>query len=223
MAAARGRFISLEGGEGTGKSTQAALLADALRRQGLTVVLTREPGGSPGGEAIRGFIKGALDLDWAPATEALLHAAARLDHLQRVIRPALAAGAWVVSDRFADSTRAYQGYGQGLDLAWLARLEDLVVAADWPDLTLVFDLPAEIAARRLAGRRLADPDAARADRYERMDEAFHGRVHDAFATIAQSDPARCLVVDAGGSPEAVHARVLAVVRERFGVPLAPGG
>jgi dTMP kinase len=205
----RGRFISLEGGEGTGKSTHAALLADALRRGGASVVLTREPGGSAGGEAIRGFVK-ATGVEWSPATEALLHYAARLDHLERVIRPALAAGSWVVCDRFADSTRAYQGYGQGLDLAWLARLEDLIIADDWPDLTLIFDLEAEIAARRLAGR-----GAGPADRYERLGDAFHRRVRDGFAHIAAAHPARCVLIDADGSRDAVHARVLAAVRERL--------
>ncbi len=212
----RGRFISLEGGEGTGKSTQAGLLADALRRAGWAVVLTREPGGSAGGEAIRAFVKCATVVDWSPATEALLHYAARLDHLERVIRPSLAAGIWVVCDRFADSTRAYQGYGQGLDSVWLDRLEALVVADDWPDLTLVFDLQREVAARRLASR-----GAVPADRYERLDEAFHRRVGDGFVRIAAANPDRCVVIDGEGSPDAVHARVLAAVRERLGLAEAP--
>jgi dTMP kinase len=212
--ASRGRFISLEGGEGTGKSTHATLLADALRRAGTTVVLTREPGGSAAGEAIRTFVKGATGIEWSPATEALLHYAARLDHLERVVRPALAAGSWVVCDRFADSTRAYQGYGQGLDLAWLARLEELVIADDWPDLTLVFDLDTEIAARRIAGRGTAP-----ADRYERLDDAFHRRVRDGFALIAAAYPARCVLIDADGSRDAVHARVLAAVQDRLALPV----
>ncbi|MFO1154277.1 MAG: dTMP kinase [Rhodospirillales bacterium] len=207
----RGRFITFEGGEGTGKSTQAGLLADALRRMGLAVVLTREPGGSTGGEAIRSFIKAATEIDWAPTTEALLHYAARIDHLERVIRPALAAGSWVVCDRFADSTRAYQGYGQGLDLTWLDSLEDLLIADDRPDLTLVFDLGMDAVARRLAEREEASDD-----RYERLDRAFHRRVREGFAHIAAAHPDRCVVIDADGSRDAVHARVVAAVRERLG-------
>jgi dTMP kinase len=208
----RGRFISLEGGEGTGKSTQAALLAAALRRAGPSVVLTREPGGSAGGEAIRAFVMSATGIDWSPATEALLHHAARLDHLERIIRPALAAGAWLVCDRFADSTRAYQGYGQGLDPAWLDHLENLVVGEDWPDLTLVFDLDAKVAAGRLAGRQVAP-----ADRYERLDQAFHQRVREGFVRIAAANPARCVLIDADGNLEVVHARVLDAVQERLGI------
>jgi dTMP kinase len=216
----RGRFISLEGGEAGGKSTQARLLVAALGRAGIAAVATREPGGSPGAEAIRGFVKGAVGVAWSPRTEALLHYAARQDHLDRLIRPALAAGRWVVTDRFADSTRAYQGAGQGADAAWLAALDRLVVGADAPDLTLVLDVDRATAAARQAGRD--GPAGQAADRYEGQDAAFHQRVREAFLAIAAAAPARCRIIDAARPVALVEADIWRAVAERFALPAAPG-
>ena len=213
---ARGRFITLEGGEGAGKSTQARLLAAALEAAGVPVVLTREPGGAPGAEAIRALL---LDGTTAllPGTETLLHFAARHEHVGRAIGPALDAGCWVVCDRFTDSTRAYQGFGLGVAAGTIAALDALVGLV--PDLTLVLDVPPETAARRLAGR------GRTADRYELLDAAFHARVREGFRTIAAEAPARCVLIDAAGPVEAVLAAILAAVRSRLpasGVAAAAG-
>ena len=214
---ARGRFITLEGGEGAGKSTQARLLAAALEAAGVPVVLTREPGGAPGAEAIRALLLGGTAA-LLPGTETLLHFAARHEHVGRTIGPALAAGDWVVCDRFTDSTRAYQGFGLGVAAGTIAALDALVGLV--PDLTLVLDVPPETAARRLAGRGSA------ADRYERLDAAFHARVRAGFRTIAAEAPARCVLIDAAGPVEAVQAAILAAVRARLpasGVVAAAAG
>ena len=202
----RGRFITLEGGEGAGKSTQARLLAATLEAAGIPVVLTREPGGAPGAEAIRALLLGGATA-LLPATETLLHFAARHEHVGRTIAPALAAGRWVVCDRFTDSTRAYQGFGLGVAAGTIAALDTLVGLV--PDLTLVLDVPPETAARRLAGRGSA------ADRYERLDAAFHARVRAGFRTIAAAAPARCVLIDAAGPVQAVQAAILAAVRARL--------
>jgi len=206
---ARGRFITFEGGEGAGKSTQAAWLASRLETRRQTVVLTREPGGSPESEAIRGLL---LDpaRDWAPLSEALLHAAARREHLRQTIRPALERGAWVICDRFADSTVAYQGYGLGLDQDAIACLQELVVEDTWPDLTFVLDLPPAAGFVRVHGR------GAAGDRYESQNEAFHARVRQGFLDIAARAPERCVVIDATRSAEAVSASVWRTIEERLG-------
>ncbi len=206
---ARGRFITLEGGEGAGKSTQVRLLADALRDRGHEVVVTREPGGSPGAEAIRDLlVRGAADR-WDGLSEALLHYAARRDHLTRTIRPALNRGAWVICDRFNDSTLAYQGHGHGTNRAKLDALYAMVAEGLTPDLTLVLDLPVEIGLAR-AGYRGGDED-----RYERMGTNFHERLRRGFLDIAEAEPARCAVIDATPAPEATHAAILAVVADRL--------
>lgn len=200
------RFIVFEGGEGAGKSTQVARLADALRRDGQVVTTTREPGGSPGAEAIRKLLVDGETARWSPLTEALLISAARADHLDRVIRPALARGEWVICDRFADSTMAYQGYGMGLDRAWLEDLRRRVVGEDEPGLTLVFDLPVEVGLAR----------AVASQRYERMGRAFHDKLRAAFQEIAQArDGRHRVVIDAGGTPEEVARDVLATVRVTY--------
>ena len=212
--AAMGRFITLEGGEGAGKSTQAVRLAAALRGRGLEVVTTREPGGSPGAEEIRGLLlKGGESGEerWSPVTETLLHFAARRDHLERTVWPALERGDWVISDRFADSTIAYQGYGLGFDHDVIIRLYANVVGAFRPDLTLVLDLPAEAGLARARARSAAD-------RYEAMDLAFHRRLREGFLDIAAHDPRRCAVIDAAGDEAAVASAILAVVAERLPVP-----
>jgi dTMP kinase len=209
---ATGRFITFEGGEGAGKSTQAGLLAAALRRAGIAVAATREPGGSPGAEAIRRLLLEGEGERWDAVGEALLLVAARRDHVARLIAPALAAGTWVVCDRFADSTSAYQGYGRGLALDDLARLHRFALGDRAPDLTLILDLPVELGLARAAAR-------GGADRFERLDRAFHERLRDGYRQIAAADSARCVVIDASGEPRQVHERVLAAVAERLGQPL----
>jgi len=207
-----GRFITLEGGEGGGKSTQVGLLVAALRARGLEVLATREPGGSPGAEAIRALLVAGEPGRWDGVSEALLHFAARRDHLRTTVWPALARGAWVVCDRFADSTRAYQGAGQGLDPALIEQLYHLTVGSFAPDLTLILDLPVEQGLQRAGQRGGAE------DRYERMGAAFHQRLRQGFLAIAAAEPARCAVLDAGQSIEAVHQQILATLTARLGLP-----
>jgi dTMP kinase len=202
----RGRFITFEGGEGTGKSTQVGRLVERLSTHGVEVVRTREPGGSPGAEAIRDLVvSGAADR-WSARTELLLMYASRSDHLERTIRPALAAGRWVVCDRFADSSRAYQGAGGGAAKALIETLDREIVGDDQPDLTLVFDLPVEIGLERALGRGVAET------RFESKGLAFHHRLRDGFAAIAARDPERCRLIDATGTPDEVADRVWAAVQ-----------
>ena len=196
-------FITLEGGEGAGKSTQARMLAAALADAGRAVLLTREPGGPPGAEALRTMLLGGA-IRWSAPAEAHLHFAARAEHLARIILPALAAGMVVVCDRFADSTLAYQGYGQGTDMALIAGLTALLPRQ--PDLTLMLHVSPGIAAGRMVARN------QRLDRYEAMDSGFHVRVAAGFAAIEAAAPARCRGIDADGTPEAVHAAIMAAVR-----------
>ena len=206
---ARGRFITFEGGEGAGKSTQVRRLAERLTAAGLRVTSTREPGGSPGAEALRGLLlQGEADR-WSPVSETLLMYAARADHLETLIRPTLADGGWVVCDRFHDSTRAYQGAAGGAPADLIAALEAAVVGADLPNLTLVLDLPVEQGLERAAGR-----DAL--DRFESRDRAFHDRLRETFLAIAAREPDRCHVVDAAPAPDIVAAAVWDTVRTRLG-------
>ena len=209
QAGERGRFITLEGGEGAGKSTQARRLAQALAACGVDCLLTREPGGSPGAEEIRALLVNGEPGRWSAATEALLLTAARRDHLERTVEPALAAGRWVVCDRFSDSTLAYQGYGAGLPLDDLRALFRLALGGFSPDLTLVFDLPVDVGLARAAAR------AGGEDRFERMGRDFHQRLRDGFLAIAAAEPERCAVIDAGADVDTVAADVLAVVRARL--------
>jgi len=209
MAPPKLRFITFEGGEGGGKSTQLRALAQALREAGEDVVTTREPGGSPGAEDIRRLLVEGEPGRWAPEAEALLHFAARAEHLDKVIRPALAAGKWVLSDRFADSTLAYQGYGQGVDLDWLRQLRYRVVGATEPGLTLVLDLPVETGLGRAQAQQ----------RYERMGSAFHARLRDGFLKMAREEPERCVVIDAARSIDAVASDAKAAVAQHYGVKL----
>ncbi len=190
-------FITFEGGEGAGKSTQIANLAEFLRQAAIDVMTTREPGGAPGSEAIRRLLLEGDDERWDPVSESLLHFAARREHLERTIRPAIARGTWVLCDRFADSTTAYQGYGHGIDLAALAALYRFTVGEQQPDLTLILDLPVDIGLQRAAARGNA------ADRYERRDVAFHTRLREGYLAIARSAPHRCAVIDASGPVNAV--------------------
>lgn len=211
----RGRFITLEGGEGAGKSTQQRRLAAWLRESGLEVTETREPGGSPGAEDIRALLVTGATGRWDALTEALLHFAARRDHLLKTVEPALESGAWVVCDRFADSTMAYQGYGHGLGRETVAALYDLVVGDFRPDLTLVLDLPVAEGLRRAGARNGAEPGGE--DRYEQMDLGFHERLRAGFHDIVAREPARCLLIDASGDEAAVAARIQAAVRQRLGM------
>jgi dTMP kinase len=200
-----GRFISLEGGDGSGKSTQARRLAERLRAAGTRVVLTREPGGTPGAEAVRELlVTGAADR-WTPWAEACLVNAARAEHVAQVIAPALARGDWVVCDRFIDSTRAYQGAGKGLADADLRALHALATDDLWPDLTLVLVLD--------AGEGLARAQARGAGegRFEAHDAGFHARVAGFFDGLPAREPARCKAISASGAPEDVAARIAEAV------------
>lgn len=208
----RGRFITLEGGEGAGKSTQARRLADALAERGLPVLRTREPGGTPGAEAIRAVLlgQGQRDAPWDGVAECLLHFAARREHVARSIAPALEAGIWVVCDRFADSTLAYQCFGQGVPRAAWDRLAELTLEGLWPDLTLVLDIaPAEGLARAAA--------RGEGDRYEVLGLDFHDRVRTGFRAVLAAEAGRCAAIDATDTPEGVAAAILTVVRSRLGV------
>lgn len=197
-----GRFISLEGGEGVGKSTQAARLAEALEARGLHVVTTREPGGSEGAEAIRSLLMQGDVARWSAHAETLLFAAARTDHVEKRIRPALEAGQWVVCDRFVDSTRAYQG-GQGIDDAAILALHGFGSRGLLPDRTLLLTLQGEQGAQRANAR-----DHGIADRFGARDPSFHQAVADAFERMAAAEPDRLRRVDATGSAEAVTARLV---------------
>jgi dTMP kinase len=200
-AARTGRLVTLEGIDGSGKSTQARLLADALRARGREVVGTREPGGSPGAEAIRGLLLGGEPGRWSPVSEALLFTAARRDHVERVVEPALAAGRWVVCDRFVDSTRVYQGAsGRGELRALVDRLHAEAVGLE-PDLTLILDVEPEAGLAR----------AARATRFEAMGLDFQRRLRQGFLALAEEFPERCRVIDGSAGPEAVAARILEAV------------
>jgi dTMP kinase len=206
---ARALFITFEGGEGAGKSTQVARLSARLAHAGCDVGATRAPGGSAGAERIRDLlVRGEADR-WSPVTETLLMYAARRDHIERVIRPALARGAVVVCDRFMDSTRAYQGAGGGAPEALIAALEAQVLDRTRPDLTLVFDLPVETGLERAAGRGGAEV------RFEGKDLGFHQRLRAAFLEIAGREPERCVVVDATGAADTVAARVWDAVSPRL--------
>jgi dTMP kinase len=211
----RGHFITFEGGEGAGKSTQVQILAERLRAQGLEVVATREPGGSPGAEAIRALLVTGDPDRWSPVSETLLLYAARVDHIQRTIRPALERGAWVICDRFADSTRAYQGAGGGVSPDFVGALEAAVIGDVRPDLTLVLDLPMEQGLARASARGGGEA------RFEAKGLAFHRRLRDAFLEIAADEPARCAVIDALASPDRVAEAIWAVVEARLPVGGAP--
>ena len=205
----QGRFITLEGGEGAGKTTQARLLSEALLALGLAVLRTREPGGAPGAEFLRNLLLREA-LDWSADAETLLHFAARAEHVEKTIRPALAAGLWVVCDRFADSTMAYQGYGQGADRATIATLTGLLRIV--PDLTLVLDASDAVAVARQIER------GADADRYERLDALFHARVRQGFRDIADAAPERCAVIQADGPVAQVHETIMRTLRARLALP-----
>ena len=199
---ARGRLITLEGGEGAGKSTQARLLAELLCAEGFAVVRTREPGGAVGAEFLRGVLLSG-QIDWCAMAETMLHVAARVEHIAKTIRPSIEAGSWVVCDRFHDSTMAYQGYGLGVNRETIATLGGMIGIA--PDLTLVLDVARDVAIARLRARGGDD------DRYERLNEDFHARVNAGFREIARAP--RHVLVDASGDVEAVRAAIAAAVQD----------
>lgn len=201
-----GRFVTFEGGEGAGKSTQARLLADALAARGIGCDLTREPGGTPGAEAIRDLILHPPAPGWTAAAEALLFAAARADHVARRIRPALADGRWVICDRFLDSSRAYQGFAGGLGDAAIADLHRFGSGGLLPDLTLVI-----VAGAHETQARLARRDGSASDAIGGRDAAYHARVNAAFMDLAEQEPDRFRLIDGTGTPDEVQARVWAAV------------
>ena len=204
-----GRFITLEGGEGTGKSTQVKRLARALESKGLKVVTTREPGGSPGAEDIRKLLVEGEPGRWNPITETLLAYAARADHVARTIGPALKEGRWVISDRFSDSTYAYQGVGRGVERETIRRIDSAVLDDFAPDLTLILDLDVETGLARAHAR------AGGENRFEKFGVPFHEKLRQAFLDIARRNPDRCRVIDASGSEEQVAAEIFAAVGARF--------
>ncbi len=207
---AAGRFITLEGGEGAGKSTQIARLKGWLDGRGHRVTTTREPGGSTGAEMIRKLLVEGPVERWDGTTEALLHFAARREHLRSTVWPALERGDWVVSDRFADSTLAYQGYGHGIERAVFEQLYEVAVGDFRPDLTIVLDLPIELGLRRAADRRGSET------RYESLPHDFHARVRSGFLEIAAREPKRCIVIDATGTIDAIAGAIADAVRDRLG-------
>lgn len=211
--ASRGRFVTFEGVEGAGKSTQVRIFAETAEAAGLKVVLTREPGGCESAERIRELLLHPPAGGLSPLSEALLHYAARREHLGKTIEPALAEGYWVVCDRFADSTMAYQGYGLELGAGVVSALHDLVVGDFAADITVILDMPIETGLARAKAR---SPEG---DRYERLDFDFHRRVRDGFLEIARAHPARCIVIDADRTQEAVADAVRMEIARRLGVTL----
>ena len=209
----RGKFISFEGGEGVGKSTQIAMLASALAARGLCVDVTREPGGTDGAEAIRNLLLHHDGDAWGERAEALLFAAARSDHVEKRINPALERGEWILCDRYVDSTRAYQGGGGGLDDKAIMNLHRVGSQGLLPDLTILLQANPEATAARLAAR-----DGTQSDRIGGRDADYHARVAAAFATLAKAEPGRFAIIDGTQSPEAVHHAVLAAIEDRLGLP-----
>ena len=202
----RGRFITIEGGDGAGKTVQTARICAALEARGIKTLATREPGGSPGAEEIRGLLLSSPIERWEPLAEAMLHAAARRDHLLHTIEPNLQRGIWVISDRFFDSMIVYQGYGQGADLAELERLNDLSLGGFKPDLTVLLDISV------VEGLWRAEPN-----RYERMGSHFQERVLAGFLARAEAEPERFAKVDAESDPESVERAILKVIAARLPV------
>lgn len=210
---AAGKFITFEGGEGAGKSTQVQLLRQNLVAAGIDVLVTREPGGSPRAEAIREVLLSGRAKEFGPIAETLLFYVARDSHLELTIRPALARGRFVVCDRFFDSTRAYQGAGGGVSIEVLNALERIVVAATRPDLTLILDLPPEEGLRRAKAR--AEAAGTSVDRFETMKLSFHQDLRKEYLDIAQTEPWRCVVIDASQTREKVAEAIWAAVSERL--------
>jgi len=213
--ASRARFITFEGGEGVGKSTQVKRLLQNLKRHDIEAVRTREPGGTPKAEAIRSFILQGRSESWGPGAEAVLFAAARLDHVNQLIAPNLRNGTWVLSDRFHDSTRAYQGLTGGVDDKLIAGLESLALDGHAPDLTIVLDMDPEAAFKRVAERAIEDGLALTGDRFEKEELEWHKKLRDGFLAIARDNPDRCVVISADQSEDALEAAIWEAVNQRF--------
>ena len=213
----RGRFITFEGGEGSGKSTQAKLLSDRLRVFGIGVVLTREPGGSTGAETVRHVLLSGAAKPFGAHAEAILFAAARDDHLRQTIVPALEAGKWVISDRFADSTRIYQGSLGNVDPRIIARLERITLGDTRPDLTFIVDVPVDIGLQRAAWRRGQNPE----DRFEAEARGFHEKLREAYRELAEHEPDRCVLIDGSPDPATVGKAIWEIVNARFHPAEAP--
>jgi dTMP kinase len=207
----RGKFISFEGGEGSGKSTQIKLLADRLAAAKLRAIVTREPGGSPGAEIIRHLVLSGMGKLLGPDAETLLFAAARDDHVRTVIQPALSQGTWVLCDRFSDSTRAYQGRLGNVAPGVLNAMQRVTIGDLKPDLTIILDVPVEVGLKRAAARR----GAGAPDRFEAEDIKFHQELRDAYRQIAAEDPNRCILIDATPDPNVVAAQVWTVLRDHL--------
>jgi dTMP kinase len=207
----RGKFISFEGGEGSGKSTQIKLLAERLAAAKLRAIVTREPGGSPGAEVIRHVVLSGMGKLLGPDAETLLFAAARDDHVRTVIQPALSQGTWVLCDRFSDSTRAYQGRLGNVAPGVLNAMQRVTIGDLKPDLTIILDVSVEVGLKRAAARR----GAGEPDRFEAEDIKFHQDLRDAYRQIATEDPERCVLIDASASPEAVAAQVWTALRDHL--------
>ena len=211
-SAAVARFITFEGGEGVGKSTQVRRLLARLEQQGIDAVRTREPGGTPRAEAVRAFLLQGRSEQWGPGAEAVLFAAARLDHVNQLIAPNLEAGRSVISDRFSDSTRAYQGLTGGVDVKLIDALEELALNGHKPDLTVILDMDPELAFRRVLARETEAVLAETGDRFEKEDLDWHRRLRDSFLDIARRNAERCVVIPANQSEEALHQDMIANVR-----------
>jgi dTMP kinase len=211
----RARFITFEGGEGVGKSTQVKRLLQNLQRHSIEAMRTREPGGTPKAEAIRSFILQGRSESWGAGAEAVLFAAARLDHVNQLIAPHLRNGTWVLSDRFHDSTRAYQGLTGGVDDKLIAALETLALDGHAPDLTIILDMDPEDAFKRVAEREIEDGLAQTGDRFEKEELEWHKRLRDGFLAIAKDNPDRCIVISAAQSEESLEAAIWEAVCQRF--------
>lgn len=208
-----GKFITLEGGEGCGKSTQIKLLYEAFKLTNLYCIKTREPGGSPGAEEIRGLLVSGDAVRWDPVAETLLFYAARLDHVNKVIKPALAKGEYVLCDRFADSTQVYQGIGKRLTEDYIRSLHHMTLGNFQPDLTLVLDIDPAIGIKRTQSRHGTE------NRFESMDTDFHQAVRTGFLAIARREPERCAVIDAAASVDEVHRQITTIINQRLGLHL----
>ena len=209
------RFITFEGGEGVGKSTQVKRLVGSLSKQAIPAVRTREPGGTPQAEAVRAFILQGRSEQWGPGAEAVLFAAARLDHVNQLVAPNLKSGRWVISDRFSDSTRAYQGLTGGVDVRLIDALEVLALNGHKPDLTIVLDMDPEAAFRRVLERETEAALVHTGDRFEKEDLEWHRRLRDAFLAIARNNAERCVIIPANQSEDALEQEIWDVLTRRF--------
>jgi len=208
-------FLTFEGGEGTGKTTQIQKIVELFTNEGIPFIYTREPGGCESADNLRKLLLEGDDDKWDGVSEALLYTAARNEHLRKVVRPAIAAGKWVVCDRFADSTTVYQGDGRGIDREDLLFLHNLVVKNSWPDITVILDIDIETGLQRSADTKgnLFQEDTTAEQRFENLDVSFHKKVREGFLRIAKENPQRCKVVDADGSVDEVHKRILEVITQ----------